>query len=125
MISEGPTASAGGFFPKKIALCFSRDSPGLFFPLGSDMPDAYHDYDAENQDDYLDDAFDEENLTETCPSCGMEIYEDAVRCPHCGDYITFSSTGYLWSKCSGWWMALAILGILATLLVLSGLSNFL
>lgn len=30
-----------------------------------------------------------------CPSCGREVYEDAERCPHCGDWITPRAGGPL------------------------------
>ena len=30
---------------------------------------------------------DEENEVLPCPSCGLPVYEDAERCPHCGDWI--------------------------------------
>jgi uncharacterized OB-fold protein len=29
----------------------------------------------------------EETKTVRCPSCGAEVYEDAERCPKCGDYV--------------------------------------
>jgi hypothetical protein len=87
------------------------------------MPDAHDDYDI-YPEEYLDEAFDEENLTETCPSCGEDIYEDAVRCPYCGDYVTFSTRGYPWNRRPMWWVLLALLGIVATVLTLSGLSGF-
>lgn len=47
-------------------------------------------------------AFDEDAIFETdesdtetiaCPSCGQPVYEDADRCPQCGDWIVTSSSG--------------------------------
>ncbi|MCA9100245.1 MAG: zinc-ribbon domain-containing protein, partial [Planctomycetales bacterium] len=48
-------------------------------------------YDDDTCDDDYDEAYDvdayDDDVVETvaCPSCGAEIYEDAERCPHCGD----------------------------------------
>lgn len=40
--------------------------------------DAWQD-DAEGADD---------DTTAPCPYCGREIYDDAIRCPHCGNYLS-------------------------------------
>ena len=63
-----------------------------------------------------------DELTETvpCSQCGAEIYEDAVRCPACGTYITHDTS--VWSGRSGWWIVLGLLGILAVILALAGYS---
>lgn len=29
----------------------------------------------------------EESETSRCPSCGQEMFEDADRCSHCGEYV--------------------------------------
>ncbi|MHB1037117.1 MAG: zinc-ribbon domain-containing protein [Pirellulales bacterium] len=73
-----------------------------------------------DDDEYADDAFDEDDTTDTraCPQCGAEVYEDAVECPVCGSYITFST--HAWSGRPGWWIALGIAGIIALILVLVG-----
>ncbi len=31
---------------------------------------------------------DEVEATVPCPYCRREIFEDAVRCPHCGEYLS-------------------------------------
>jgi hypothetical protein len=31
---------------------------------------------------------DEDEPTVPCPYCRREIFEDAVRCPHCGEYLS-------------------------------------
>jgi len=36
-----------------------------------------------------------DEATICCPACGMEIYEDSPQCPHCGEYVT-SSTSRFW-----------------------------
>lgn len=51
-----------------------------------------------------------------CPHCGAEVYEDAPRCPDCGDFIVLG--GSAWSGRPAWWVLLAILGFLATLVTL-------
>ncbi len=68
------------------------------------------------------DADTDDDLSETvpCPQCGAEIYEDAVRCPACGTYVTHTTSP--WAGRPIWWIVLALLGILATIWVLAGLS---
>lgn len=39
-------------------------------------------------DEYSDDSDDEDNDTITCPYCGEAVYEDAVRCPKCENYLS-------------------------------------
>ena len=40
------------------------------------------DWDADDGDDG------DEGATVPCPYCRREIFEDSVRCPHCGEYIS-------------------------------------
>jgi hypothetical protein len=47
------------------------------------------------------------------------VYEDAQQCPACGFYITHQH--HPLSGRPGWWIALAVLGVLATILALAGL----
>ncbi len=52
----------------------------------------------------------------SCPHCGAEIYEESEQCPHCGDYIIAGT-----SPLAGrplWWIALGLLGVVATVAVL-------
>ena len=74
-------------------------------------------------DELLENEFPEEDeldddLSETvpCAQCGAEVYEDAVRCPNCGAYLTHDTN--TWSGRPGWWIILGLLGILAVILVL-------
>lgn len=66
-----------------------------------------------------DEAPDDESPTITCPSCGQAIYEDSVRCPHCGDYVIAGAGSPLAGR--PWWfviMALAaILAVMAWIIV--------
>ena len=57
--------------------------------------------------------------TVSCPSCCVDVYEDAEQCPSCGEWITsFHSP---WQGRSTWWIVLGILGVAATILALAGL----
>jgi len=86
---------------------------------------AYDDYrsfeepgDELHDDEYPDpDEFDDDT-TETvpCPECGADVYEDAEQCPACGVYITHEHSALAGRP--GWWIVLAVLGILATVVVL-------
>lgn len=51
----------------------------------------------------------------TCPRCGEEIYEDADRCPTCGQYVSPGTT----SGRPTWVIVAAILSLLAVLLWLA------
>ncbi|MBI2920713.1 MAG: zinc-ribbon domain-containing protein [Planctomycetes bacterium] len=57
---------------------------------------------------------DESDVTQPCPECGREIYDDAERCPHCGHYVTReegSGPGWpLWMKIAAA-LALAAVGL--------------
>jgi hypothetical protein len=73
--------------------------------------------DYEYPDEYdSDDDWDNTHVL-PCPRCGAEIAEDSVRCPICGDYVTFGSR--VWDGKSWWWILLGLLGIAATVLSLS------
>lgn len=69
-------------------------------------------------DDSPGDGFDDEDRSDddvdcvACPHCGVMIYEESLRCPACGDYVTFGTglaRGGLW-----WWTAWLLV---ATILV--------
>jgi endogenous inhibitor of DNA gyrase (YacG/DUF329 family) len=51
-------------------------------------------------------------MTVPCPSCGRDVYEDADRCPSCGDYIV---PGRLRPRRPAWWW-IAFALILAVLI---------
>ncbi len=69
-------------------------------------------------DEFPDDNDLDDDLSETvpCPQCGAEIYEDAVRCPTCGTYVTHSTD--IWTGRPLWWTALGLLGIAVLILTL-------
>lgn len=66
-------------------------------------------------DDDLGEIEDGDSITITCPSCGADLYEDADRCPACGDYVTYSTNP--WTGKPTWWILLGLAGIGAVLWV--------
>ena len=63
----------------------------------------------------------EDTATAPCPACGAVIYEDALQCPVCGQFVDFSAretdnplAGRAW-----WWVALAAAGVVAVILALT------
>ncbi len=82
--------------------------------------DSDPDFDEAYDVDYGDDDDDGESLTISCPECGAEVYEDAVRCPVCDNYIVAGGHGSLWAGRPAWWIILGMAGIIAVVLLLSG-----
>ena len=72
----------------------------------------------ELRDDEFPDQCDDDDLTETapCPGCGVDVYEDAEKCPACGAYISHQSS--IFAGRPVWWIVLAVLGVLATIVTL-------
>jgi endogenous inhibitor of DNA gyrase (YacG/DUF329 family) len=64
--------------------------------------------DEEEWDDDEDDGGENEDATIPCPQCGRPIYEDAERCPYCGEYVSDHDAA---PTRKPWWI------ILGTLLV--------
>jgi len=58
---------------------------------------------------------DETDVTISCPNCNLEIYEDAPRCPHCGEYITGSNRNPFSTR-SSWFRNLIVVVIALTIL---------
>lgn len=68
------------------------------------------------------DGEDDDDAWGDCPLCGGEVYEDAVRCPSCGEYLEAgfaTRDGGPWSGRSVWWVALGLLGMVATIAALA------
>jgi DNA-directed RNA polymerase subunit RPC12/RpoP len=74
-----------------------------------------------DDEEYPDEQDDEGTETVSCPECGAEVYEDAVRCPICGHYVTHDTS--VWSGRPGWWVLLGLIGILAVIVMLAGLAS--
>lgn len=84
----------------------------------------FDDEEINDDEDWGDEDWDEDGWSSdddeaevcACPNCGADVYEDAVRCPHCGEYVTFSTAalaGRPW-----WWVATFLLGVVAVIIVL-------
>ena len=80
------------------------------------------DDDEEFDDDFPDSEDDTLDLI-VCPACGEEIYEEAEQCPYCGEYVV-GDNRVLASK-PLWYAALALAGVVAVVVVLSGLAALL
>ncbi len=82
--------------------------------------DSFEDW-SDDDSDALDEFDEEEDSTATtpCPACGIEIYEDAERCPHCGEYVVHGHSP--WSGRPLWWIVLGLAGMAALAAWLSGL----
>ncbi len=70
----------------------------------------------DERDDMDEPADDEFTDTVVCRHCGADVYEDADQCPVCGTYLLADTSP--WSHKSVAWIALGLLGILATILAL-------
>lgn len=78
-------------------------------------------------EDWDGDYDDEENLSDefetstiACSNCGADVYEEAVSCPLCGEYVGVKTHPF--HDRPQWWISLGIVGILATILCLIFLS---
>ncbi len=86
----------------------------------NDDPDDHSPYD---NDSYANDSYGAEadESTTACPFCGEDIYDDAERCPECGNYIAWSDadgdqpTPSQFTKRPLWIIATAVLLIYAML----------
>lgn len=81
------------------------------------------DWDQDDDVDYDDgsDVDDEyETETVTCSHCGAEVYEEAVACPVCGEYVGVNTHPF--SDRPQWWITLGVLGVIATILSLMFLA---
>ena len=88
------------------------DNDLWFEEPGDELRD--EEYPCDEDDEYSDD----DTCTVACPQCRAEVYEDAVRCSHCGNYITHDTR--VWSGRPWWWIVLGLLGVLATIFTLAG-----
>jgi hypothetical protein len=84
-----------------------------FLTDGPSMSNEWDD-DYDSQDDS-----DVESETVECSNCGHDVYEDAVQCPICNEYITQGQSA--WEGKPAWWAILGLLGIVAVIFALSGL----
>ncbi len=66
----------------------------------------------------VDDEYETETVT--CSNCGAEVYEEAVACPVCGEYVGVNTHPF--SDRPRWWITLGVLGVIATILSLMFLA---
>ena len=58
----------------------------------------------------------DQSTTTECIHCGAEIYDDAPRCPICGEYQVGSRSLTAWEGRPLWWKLGGLIGILAVIL---------
>ena len=86
--------------------------------MSGDSWQSHDDEDAAHDDEDVDfDPDGDKPALVRCSSCRAEIYEDAVVCPYCGDFVVTDTSP--WSDRSILWILLGILGIAAVILVLA------
>ena len=78
-----------------------------------------NEYDSDDRDlpqdiDLVENPDDE--ATVNCPSCGKQIYEDAVLCPYCGQWISTHSPAT--ARSFGWFWPVMIAILIAVILVM-------
>jgi hypothetical protein len=83
--------------------------------LGATFVD-HDDWDQNEEEDWDTEAEDDESIVVRCPSCRRDVYEDAERCPHCGDYIVHSTRA--WDGRPLWWVIGGLVGIVAVIWLL-------
>ena len=75
-----------------------------------DRDDEAWDEEWESDDDFDEvDGTDEDEPTVPCPYCGREIHEEALRCPHCENYLSAEDAP---PQRKPWWV---VVGVLAAL----------
>ena len=79
---------------------------------GDDSDDEYDPVDEYGPDD--------PSSTTGCIQCGCEIYDDASRCPLCGEYQVGDRSLTAWEGRPLWWKVGGLLGIIAVLFGLLG-----
>ena len=65
-------------------------------------------------DDSDDEVNDEDEPMLPCPYCRREIFEDSVRCPHCGEYLSEEDAP---AGPRPWWIVVGVLLCLAAIWV--------
>ena len=84
-------------------------------PRDANWSDLESDADDWDEDDFAPAG---ESTTTECMKCGCEIYDDASRCPLCGEYQVGNRTLTAWQGRPLWWKIGGLLGILAVMFAL-------
>jgi len=74
------------------------------------------DTDWDDTEEWPDESDDEVDVR-PCPACGVEIYEEAERCPSCGEYVVWSNSAFTGKP--KWWVILGLIGIVAVIAALT------
>lgn len=89
-------------------------------------------YDDEYEWDHGDPDYDEEDYGDEsdldqfpCPECGAPVFEDLDVCPKCGYFILDDDRQSTPFQPASWSQVLGFLGIVATMIILSGLLHLL
>jgi uncharacterized paraquat-inducible protein A len=80
----------------------------------SDRDDDLYEDEWSDEDD-SDDGIDEDPDEMPCPACGRMVYEDAPKCPHCGEWITAATAAERRSRT--WLWPLLVAGLISLILV--------
>ena len=70
----------------------------------------------EDPDESDQDSDEDPSGTVPCPRCGEDVYEEAERCPNCGEYITAGAVSSSRPKWLILGVALALLAVLLWLI---------
>ena len=73
---------------------------------------------------YDEDDWDDDESTSVipCSNCGAEVYEEADCCPSCGEFLIDGSRPL--DQKPAWFVVLGLLGIVAVVLLLSGVLQW-
>ncbi len=74
---------------------------------------------------YDDEDWDHDDSTSVvpCTNCGTDVYEEADSCPSCGEFLIEGSRPL--DKKPLWFVALGLLGIIAVVVLFSGMLEWL
>jgi uncharacterized paraquat-inducible protein A len=77
-----------------------------------------HPYDEDQDDDFADEGFDgddeDDDETVPCPHCRRPVYEDAERCPQCGNYLSREDAPH---EAKPTWIVVTVIVVLAAILL--------
>lgn len=75
-----------------------------------------------DNEDWPDDDDDSTSVVE-CTNCGADVYEEADSCPVCGEYLIDASRPL--DKKPMWFVAIGLLGVIAVVVLFSGVLQWL
>lgn len=78
------------------------------------------------EDDYAEDwqEYDDDSTpTVVCSNCQADVYEEADRCPNCGEFLIGTQSPLVGKPT--WYVVIGLLGIVAVLILFSGILQWL